>query len=84
MIDPNVLQYLRCPVSESPMRLASDDELSSINQQIENGSVRNRLGNKTEQPLAGGLINADGTLLMEIRDGVINTIPDELIEIGDQ
>ena len=60
------------------MKLADDTLLSTVNDQIRRGNVRNRGETVVAETLTGGLLRADGKILYPI----VDDIPVMLIEEG--
>ena len=90
MIDPQnseILRLVRCPVTRSPLKVADEKTLAILNEQIAQQALFNRQGQSVTEPLEGALINADGSLAMPIREGILGMIADDAIpldQIGDQ
>ncbi|HED63970.1 MAG TPA: hypothetical protein ENJ09_00280 [Planctomycetes bacterium] len=78
MIDPELLSILVCPESHQPLRAATDEEVSGVNERIAAGTQKNVAGNQVAQPIDGGLVREDGKILYAIRDD----IPVLLVEEG--
>ena len=79
--DQQFLEMLRCPVTQQPLEPIDEARLVSVNQAIQNGSLRNSLDENLEQPLEGGLVNQDGTLLYPLQNGIPNLIADDRISL---
>jgi len=82
VIDRELLNLLVCPESQTRLRLADPSLVERLNRAIAAGEVRNRVGRPVDEPLEGGLVREDGTLLYPIRDGIPSLLADEAIEIG--
>ena len=78
MIDQKLLDILACPETHEAVSLAGDDLIESLNRKIEAGQLVNRAGETVTEPIAGGLVRADGRYLYVIRNG----IPVMLVEQG--
>jgi uncharacterized protein YbaR (Trm112 family) len=78
MLDPELLKLLCCPETYQPLHLADSALLEQLNQKVLAGALSTRGGRKISEPLAGGLVRADGQLLYPIR----KQIPVLLIEEG--
>ena len=80
-IDPALLTMIRCPVTKSSLSVADSNLIESINKQIDNRQIVNRIGQTVESSLDGGLLNADRTLLLPIRDGIVVLVSDQAISL---
>ena len=79
MLDSKFLELLCCPITKTKMRTASDSEIANLNELINEGKIKNRIGSTIEEPVYAGLINEESTILMKIEDEIVNAIADELI-----
>ncbi len=79
MIDKELLDLLVCPENHTPLSLADAALVARLNQQIAAGTVRNRVGQVVHQPIEGGLVRQDGTVLYPIRDGIPILLIDEAL-----
>ncbi|MEZ6086493.1 MAG: Trm112 family protein [Pirellulaceae bacterium] len=84
MTDQQLFEYIRCPVTRSPLQSADAEMIREINDQIEKGLIRNRLDRKVERPLDAGLLNSDHSLLYPVWDGIPTLIADEAISMQDR
>jgi uncharacterized protein len=80
-LDLELLAILVCPQNKNPLRLASDDEIASLNSQITSGQVSNCGDNTVEMPLQAGLIREDGAILYPIREGIPVLLSEEGIKL---
>lgn len=76
MIEPQLLEILRCPETRQELRLAEPALIDRLNGRIAAGALRNRAGQPLKEKLQGGLVRADGKFLYPIR----RDIPVMLIE----
>jgi uncharacterized protein len=83
MIDKELLAILVCPKDHSPLSAADDQMIVRVNRAIAAGRIKNQAGRLVEQPIAGGLLRADGTLLYPIHDGIPLLVPDEAISVAE-
>ena len=82
MISDDFLRLLRCPATMQPLRHADAEFVERINGHIAAGEAVNRLGEKLQRTLDGGLINQSGTLLYPIYDEIPCLLADEAIEVA--
>lgn len=78
-LSPNLLTMVRCPVTESNLIEINADQVEQYNSLIKRKKLVNRIGELVVKPIDGGLINAEGTLLMPVRAGIVTLIADEAI-----
>ena len=76
-IAPELVELLRCPETHQRLTVAPRELLAWI----EKEKLRNRAGAVVEEPVSGGLIREDGTLLYLIRDGIPIMLIDEAVPI---
>jgi uncharacterized protein YbaR (Trm112 family) len=81
MIDPALLEILRCPESQQTLQLAGPALVQSINQKIQSTGIANRGGHMVSEPIDGGLLREDGKFLYPIRDRIPMMLVDEGIEL---
>ena len=81
MIDPEFVKILVCPANRTPVRVASDEEISDLNQKIEEGSLQNIGGRKVIDKLDGGLIRAAGDRLYPVRKKIPVMLVEEAIQL---
>lgn len=81
MIDRNLLDILACPENKTPVKLADQPLIDTINNAIEKGEVKNRGGQKIEQPIEGGLMREDRVFLYPIQDAIPVMLINEAIPI---
>jgi len=81
VIDKNLLDILVCPENHTPLQLADDQLVAKLNEAIAVGDVSNRSGEAVTEPIDGGLVREDGTLLYPIREGIPVMLIDEAIPL---
>ena len=81
MIDRDLLDILACPENKTPVKLADQPLIDTINSAIEKGEVKNRGGQKIEQPIDGGLVREDRVFLYPIQDAIPIMLIGEAIPI---
>lgn len=83
MIDKELLEILACPENKSPVHVAEDSIVKTINERIEKRDISNRGGKVVEAPIDGGLIREDGAFLYPIDDGIPIMLIDEAIPLSE-
>jgi len=83
MTDEGSLGLLRCPDDKTPLRAADAPLLERLNRAVARGKVpvRNRGGRIVAEPIAGGLVRADGKFLYPIVDGIHVLLVEEAIAL---
>ena len=79
--DPDLIKMMRCPVSQSELTIASDELVKSLNQQIDSGQLMNQVGQPIESRIDSGFLNADESLLLPIRGGIVILVVDQAIPL---
>jgi uncharacterized protein YbaR (Trm112 family) len=81
MIDKELLDILVCPENRTRLELADAKLVEKLNQAIAAGELNNRAGEPVTEPIDGGLVREDGTLLYPIRDDIPVMLTDEAIPL---
>ena len=84
MVDPTLLSILVCPETKSPLEAASPELVNRINALVKKGALKNRAGQKVEEPIDGGLVRKDDRkFLYAIRDDIPVMLIDEAIPLAE-
>ena len=81
MIDQQLLDLLVCPENQTALAVADAPLLAKLNHAIAEGQIKNRGGESVSEPLAGGLVREDKTLLYPIIDDIPVMLMDEAIAL---
>jgi uncharacterized protein len=82
MIDQKLLAMLVCPTDHTPLTIAPERVVARVNRAITTGRVRNQGGQPLSQPIDGGLLRGDNTLLYPILDGIPVLLTNEAIPLA--
>jgi uncharacterized protein len=82
MINKESLAVLVCPIDHAPLSLAEDRLIARVNRAIAAGRVKNRAGRPVTEPLDGGLLRDDESLLYPILDDIPVLLADEAIPLA--
>ena len=82
MIDKKLLGILVCPTDHTPLSIAGEQLITRVNRAIAAGRVKNQAGRPVEQPIEGGLLRADKTLLYPVVDDIPVLLADEAIPLA--
>ena len=80
-LSQDVIRRLCCMHTSSVLQRASQETTDLVNQAIQTGQLRDKLGRTVSEPIDGGLVNAEHTVLYPIVNGVVQMLRDELIEL---
>ena len=69
-IDPQVLDFIRCPVTRQPVSPLPGDDLASLNRLIGEGKIKSRDDTLVLTELSEALVTEDGKLAYPIVDGL--------------
>jgi uncharacterized protein YbaR (Trm112 family) len=81
-IDTEILALLRCPVTGSRLEYAQIQLVDRINRQAQAGQLCDRAGQLINFQIDAALINADKSLAMPIRAGVVSMAEARTIDIS--
>jgi uncharacterized protein YbaR (Trm112 family) len=81
MVEKDLLEILVCPDDLTPLRLATEAELTALNAKIAAGGVKNRGGQAVTTPVKEGLVRADGKYLYVVDDDIPVMLIDEAIAL---
>lgn len=76
-MDKRLLDILCCPVSKTPLRLLSKNELDALNAAIGDGQVDNVAGTAIREKLSEALITVDRKVIYRVDDGIPVMLPEE-------
>ena len=79
MVDQELLDILVCPENKTAVKLVGQDVIDRVNAAIKSGGLKNRAGEKVEDPIDGGLLRADGKFLYAVREDIPIMLIDEAI-----
>ena len=80
-MDPELLEFLVCPETHQAVRPADAGLLSSVNERIKAGAVKNHQGDAVTRPVEEGLVREDGKCLYVVEGGIPNMLIDERIDL---
>ena len=81
-IADELLDILCCPETQQPAARAEASVLAPVNAEIEAGRLRNRGGDKVEEPIEEALLREDGRILYLVDDSIPIMLIDRSIEIA--
>lgn len=82
-ISQELLDILVCPETKQPVVLAESDLLEKLNAQIQDGTLKNRVGETVSEAIDGALVREDRSCCYPIRDDIPVMLIDEAIPIGE-
>lgn len=83
MVDPKLLELIRCPVDGQSLRPASAEAVVAINDCIADGTLRDASDGRIEEAIDGALITLDGCRGHAVRGGIPTLIPGESFAVPD-
>ena len=81
MLDPEFVKILVCPENRTPVRVASEQEITDLNQKIEEGIIQNIGGRKVNEKIDGGLIREAEDRLYPVRKNIPVMLVEEAIQL---
>jgi uncharacterized protein YbaR (Trm112 family) len=81
MIDPKLLELIRCPVDGQQLMQANDAAVLAINQFIERRELRDASDGLVEESIEGALVTIDGARAHAVRGGIPTLIPSEALAL---
>jgi uncharacterized protein YbaR (Trm112 family) len=82
MMDKRLLDILCDPLTKSPVRPLSADELQALGRAVTAGKVSTEGGAPVKAPPAAGLITRDGRTIYRVDDDIPVMLPDEAIAVS--
>jgi uncharacterized protein YbaR (Trm112 family) len=70
MLEQEFVAILRCVATGSELCLLDESALAKLNSAIVDGQVTTRVGQRLERPLEAALVNADGSWVYQVLDGI--------------
>lgn len=81
MIDAELLKILCCPETRQSLTLADTALITSLNQKVSRGELKNRAGKSVAEKLDAALLRADGKVLYPVRHNIPVMLIDEAIAL---
>ena len=81
MFQSQLVKFLRCPITWSPLALVSPAQLSLLNECIDSRRLVTRLHQIQDQALEGALVNEDQSWVFPIHDEIPNLNPDTALNL---
>ena len=81
MISKELLDILVCPERRTPLSLADDGLLDTLNRAVAEKRLKNRGGELVDKPLDGGLLRDDRAVVYPVLDGIPIMLVDEAIPL---
>ena len=81
-MNSELLEILVCPESKQNLKIAPMETVSSLNEKIKGGSLKNRAGEKVSEKMDEGLIRDDNKWLYPVRNGIPIMLIEEAIPLA--
>jgi len=81
-LNPQLLKILVCPETKTPVTLAGQDLVDTLNRRIQQGLLKNRAGRIVKEKIDAALVRADGKILYPIRQDIPLMLIEEGIELN--
>lgn len=78
-VSKDLVDILCCPVTKTPVRLASAEELQSLNEAIRAGTLKHADGSKVDAALEEALITEDGVSIYKVIESIPIMLKDQAI-----
>jgi len=82
MIPSWLLALLRCPITEEPLTLASDELISKLQVAVQGGGLRSKLGVTISEEWTQGLVNESATWFYPMDGETIDLLADNAIPLA--
>ena len=83
IFDDDILSILVCPDTKQSVRPLKPNELDEINKAISRGAIKKRAGGQACDPIEGGYIREDNTVVYPVRDSIPVFLIDEALVVTD-
>ncbi|TWT66104.1 Trm112 family protein [Allorhodopirellula solitaria] len=81
IMTPDILQMLRCPADGGALVLADRQLIDQVNAAIADGTARDQLDTRVDDPIDAGVLNSTKTRIYPIRDNIATLIADDAIRV---
>ena len=82
MTNELLLPLLCCPLSRQPLAPAPVDLIVRLENERIAGTLRNRAGQPLAEPIAAGLVRADGALFFPVHAGIPVLVAEEAVPLS--
>ncbi len=83
MADDLPISFLRCPITQSPLRWADVSLIRKLNERCRTGRLVNRGGRSLDQALDAGLIDLGSRFLYPVRNEIPTLVAEEAIPLAE-